>query len=79
MSTCDICGQFISLVDLESGAASCKLITPDSDYSTEEYEVLCKEHTTIKGDGMSTEVLKQALDSGKRADAAMAQQQKETP
>lgn len=38
---CDICGQFISLKDFESGLAIRKLLTPDSDYSTEEYETIC--------------------------------------
>ena len=41
---CDECGKFISFDDLESGMATRKLITPDSNYSNEEYETLCKNH-----------------------------------
>lgn len=35
---CDICGRFVSSKDLEAGVAVRQLLTPDSDYSTEEYE-----------------------------------------
>ena len=42
---CDVCGQFISLKDFESGDATRQLLTPDSDYSYEEYETLCRKHT----------------------------------
>jgi len=41
---CDICGQFISLKDLESGEAIRKVISVDSDWSVEDYETLCKKH-----------------------------------
>lgn len=41
---CDICGQFISIKDFESGSAIRQLLTPDSDYSSEEYETLCYKH-----------------------------------
>lgn len=36
--SCDICGRYISYNELESGKAQRNLITPDSDYSTEDYE-----------------------------------------
>ena len=42
---CDICGQFISIKDFESGLAIRQLLTPDSDYSSEEYETLCYKHS----------------------------------
>lgn len=35
---CDICGRFVSLADLISGKAERYLLTPDSDYSAEDYE-----------------------------------------
>ena len=40
---CDICGKFISYNDFENGAIR-KLIEPDSDYSTECWETLCRIH-----------------------------------
>lgn len=45
---CDVCGKFISYSDLDSGLAKRELVTPDSEYSYEEYETLCREHN-IKG------------------------------
>ena len=43
---CDYCGRFISYRAFELGLANSYMITPDSDYSHEEYEtyhLLCKE------------------------------------
>ena len=48
MIKCDVCGKFISYSDLDSGMAIRKMITPDSDYSGEEWETLCKNHNRIK-------------------------------
>jgi len=41
---CDVCGKKISYQDFYNGTATriCKL--PDSEYSKETYETLCKEH-----------------------------------
>jgi hypothetical protein len=39
---CDDCGQFIPFSDFEDGHASRKLLTPDSHFSREEYETLCR-------------------------------------
>ena len=44
MIKCDICGKFISYESLEKCEARRILITPDSAYSSEEYETLCKNH-----------------------------------
>lgn len=41
---CDVCCRFIALADFESGRARREMVTPDSDYSGEEYETLCPEH-----------------------------------
>ena len=41
---CDVCGRFISYADIESGKAVRQLVTPDSDFSVEEYETLCDKH-----------------------------------
>ena len=37
---CDSCGRFIAWDDFEKGARRV-LITPDSDYSCEDYETFC--------------------------------------
>lgn len=39
---CDVCGKIISYADMESGAATRKMTLPDSHYSSETYETLCK-------------------------------------
>lgn len=39
---CDECGQFYSFEDIGAGAIR-RLITPDSEFSKEEYETLCKD------------------------------------
>jgi hypothetical protein len=36
---CDVCGRFTSYDNLYR-----RLITPDSDYSREEWETLCRQH-----------------------------------
>ena len=43
---CDNCGTYIPMADFEQEKAIRKFILPDSDYSTEEYETLCKKCTT---------------------------------
>ena len=44
---CDACGRFIPWQDLDDGTASRTLITPDSDYSKETYETLCRVHVQV--------------------------------
>jgi hypothetical protein len=39
---CTWCGRFISYEDLRSGKATHFMVTPDSDYSCEEWESNCK-------------------------------------
>lgn len=39
---CDNCGKYISFEDLDKGLAQRHMITPDSEYSKEQYETLCK-------------------------------------
>ncbi len=41
---CDVCGQFISYADLDSGKATHEMLSPDSDVSSEEWETLCPKH-----------------------------------
>jgi hypothetical protein len=41
---CDVCGRFIALSDFCNGLATRKLVSPDSEYSGEEWETLCEEH-----------------------------------
>ena len=38
---CDDCGKFIPYDDFGNGAI-CNMITPDSEYTSESYETLCK-------------------------------------
>lgn len=39
---CMDCGKFIAYKDFESGEARMSMVSPDSEYSIEEYEVQCK-------------------------------------
>ena len=48
---CDVCGQFISFDDFAEGIAIRKLDTPDSEFTKESYETLCKEHSPASIDG----------------------------
>ena len=41
---CDICGRFISYQSLDEGRATRRLVTPDSEFTSEEYETLCPTH-----------------------------------
>ena len=35
---CDICGKFVSMADFVNGDARRELITPDSEFTSEDYE-----------------------------------------
>jgi len=39
---CDMCGQFISSLDVQSGDALWRMIYPDSDLTSETWEGVCK-------------------------------------
>ncbi|MCD6436213.1 MAG: hypothetical protein J7L15_07475 [Clostridiales bacterium] len=39
---CDNCGKFISYEDLDIGEATITMILPDSHYSIETWETICK-------------------------------------
>lgn len=39
---CDECGKFVAYADLESGAAKSTYVTPDSHFSDERIEFLCR-------------------------------------
>jgi hypothetical protein len=41
---CDVCGRFIPMRDFEAGSATRRLLTPDSEYTREEWETLCEKH-----------------------------------
>lgn len=41
---CDVCGKFISYDDFDK-VATRRLLTPDSYFSREIYETLCREHS----------------------------------
>jgi hypothetical protein len=40
---CDVCGRFIALEDFDKGAIR-RLIFPDSEFTHETYETLCRHH-----------------------------------
>lgn len=42
---CEVCGRFIPYADIESGKAVHRMVTPDSDQSSEEWETLCARHS----------------------------------
>ena len=44
---CDICGKFISFEEFTNGDAYRVNILPDSDFSTETFKTLCKQHNNI--------------------------------
>jgi hypothetical protein len=41
---CDECGRFVSYEDLINGRAVNKMVTPDSELTTETFETLCPKH-----------------------------------
>jgi hypothetical protein len=49
---CDVCGKFISLDDFSKGAIR-RLIFPDSEYTRETYETLCR-CTTLPREQLSS-------------------------
>lgn len=42
---CDVCGRFVSMANLDSGVATRHMALPDSDFSAETYETLCRSHS----------------------------------
>lgn len=46
---CDVCGQYISYADLQSGKARRAMITPDAEGVGEAYETTCRKHTKTLG------------------------------
>lgn len=40
---CDVCGRFIAMKEFDKGALR-QLVTPDSEFTREEWETLCIEH-----------------------------------
>lgn len=40
---CDVCGRFISMEDFGDGAVR-YCVTPDTEFSRETWETLCKKH-----------------------------------
>ena len=44
---CHECGRIIPYADFEIGKALNRMISPDSDVSMEEWEILCREHHKV--------------------------------
>lgn len=40
---CDVCGKFIAIGDFDNGAVR-RFMFPDSEFTRETYETLCREH-----------------------------------
>jgi hypothetical protein len=40
---CDICGRFIAIADFDKGAVR-RLVYPDSHFTCETWETLCRKH-----------------------------------
>lgn len=53
---CNGCGRFVSDESLGNGTASHRLITPDSDYTFEEWETLCERCNKAESDLNKKEV-----------------------
>jgi hypothetical protein len=41
---CDICGQYIAIIYFRDNLAYRGLVTPDSEFTCEEYETFCPRH-----------------------------------
>lgn len=48
---CNECGKFIAFKDFENGSAKRELITPDSEYTKEEYSTVCSKCNKEKENG----------------------------
>ena len=48
---CDVCGRFIPFRHFENGRAIHRMVTPDSEVSSEKFETLCAEHNKKEGEG----------------------------
>lgn len=50
---CDVCGRYIALSAFDccktAGRAVRTLVTPDSEFTREEWETLCPEHADFRG------------------------------
>ncbi len=44
---CDVCGRFISYQDFDSGLAVRHMKTPDSHFTAETWETLCRDHKEV--------------------------------
>ena len=44
---CDICGRFIPYHDFDSGLAVRYMKTPDSHFTAETWETLCRDHKEV--------------------------------
>jgi len=49
---CDVCGKFISFesFDAKENPAIRRMLTPDSEFTKEEWETLCPEHANLSHD-----------------------------
>lgn len=45
---CDVCGRFIPHADIADGSADHRTVEPETHFSTERYETLCRKHNDRK-------------------------------
>jgi hypothetical protein len=45
---CDVCGRFIAIADFDNGAVY-RLVSPDSEFTRETWETLCRKHAEEAG------------------------------
>jgi hypothetical protein len=54
---CDVCGQFIAYKEFaymgHGGKAIRRLVTPDSEFTGEEWETLCPIHAEVSNNGQA--------------------------
>jgi hypothetical protein len=48
---CDVCGRFIALQDLEDGRAKRWIVSPDTQYTQEEFATRCEKHADVPDGG----------------------------
>lgn len=41
---CDVCGQFVSYEAIADGKAKHRLLTPETEFTSETWETLCERH-----------------------------------
>lgn len=51
---CDVCGKFVGYADIGKGLATHRFVLPDSEFTTETFETLCRDHRENKSNEART-------------------------